>query len=241
MYRRTAVSWICAGLAGPLRAQATMQISTLLEHDPATTVAERVLTEAYKRMGINLKVLYLPGERSLVNANNGETDGELYRRAGIEQGYPNLLRVPVALMTYEIVAFARKPELQVQGWDSLRPYRLGFVKGIKIVEEKTQHMKVESVATMHQAFSKLELDRTDLVLSNRVSGLAALSALKFTDIHALSPPLASFPVYHYLNKRYEALLPRLTAVLREMERDKLIAGIQQEMLSSYGPGAAAAK
>lgn len=30
----------------------TMQISTLLEIDPATTIAERVLHEAYRRLGI---------------------------------------------------------------------------------------------------------------------------------------------------------------------------------------------
>ncbi len=222
-------------LAGPQAwAAAPLRASTLLEQDPATTVAERVLREAYRRIGLELQVLAMPGERSLVSANLGDTDAELYRRAGIDKAYPQLLMVPVPLLTYEIVVFTKATSFTVEGWESLRPYRLGFVKGIKIVEEMTAGMKQEPVATMQQAFTKLDLERSDLVLANRASGLAALHALPgIKGVRVLSPPLASFPVYHYLNKRHEALLPRLTAALREMERERLIQRIQDEELARH--------
>ncbi|MCX7217725.1 MAG: ABC transporter substrate-binding protein, partial [Burkholderiales bacterium] len=69
----------------PALAQAlpAMQISTLSEQDPATSIAELIITEAYRRLGMQVVVRKLPGERSLRSANNGEMDGELYRKLGM--------------------------------------------------------------------------------------------------------------------------------------------------------------
>jgi len=232
--RRSALAAITFGAPlAPAWAQVLMQVSTLLDPDPAAVVAERILREAYKRIGRELMVKAMPGERSLLSANNGDTDGELYRRAGIERAYPNLLMVPVALQQYEIVVFSKTHQLDVRGWESLRPYKLGFVKGVKIIEENTGGMQVESVATLQQAFSKLELGRTDLVLANRVSGLASLRQHRVVGVRVLMPPLAAFPVYHYLHKKHAALLPRLTAVMRELEQERYIQRVQDEVLASY--------
>lgn len=211
--------------------QKVMRISTLLEIDPATTIAEQVLGEAYKRLGMSLQVQKYPGERSLVSANDGTTDGELYRKVGMERDYPNLIIVPVPLQTYEIVIFTRGTSFNVSGWESLRPFTVGFVRGIKIVEQNTLGMRTEAVPTMQQAFQKMVMGRTDVVVGNRTSGLAAIKALKLDDVRIMAPPLASFPVYHYLHKKHEALVPRLTAVLTQMQKEKVIERIQKTVLA----------
>ncbi|WP_374581359.1 substrate-binding periplasmic protein [Pseudoduganella sp.] len=204
-----------------------INISTLIGTDPATTIAEQIVREAYRRLGINLVLHRLPGERTLVQANEGKMDGELYRKLGMEREYPNLVIVPVALQTYELVIFTRGTSFIVSGWESLRPYTLGFVRGIKIVQENTHGMKTEAVATMPQAFEKMMMGRTDLVLGNRSSGMAVIKALNLEGITVLEPPLASFPVYHYVHKRHEALVPELTRVLRQMQADKTIERLQK--------------
>ncbi|MEJ6000082.1 substrate-binding periplasmic protein [Paucibacter soli] len=232
--RRSTLVSLTLGLPlAPAWGQVLMQISTLLDPDPATQVAERILREAYRRLGRELEVKAMPGERSLLSANSGETDGELYRKAGIDRAYPNLLMVPVALQQYEIVAFTKSRQLDVHGWESLRPYKLGFVKGIKIIEENTVGMQLETVATMQQAFAKLELGRTDVVLANRISGLASLRQHQFSGVRVLQPALATFPVFHYLNKKHELLLPRLAAVMRELEQERFIQKVQDEVLSGF--------
>lgn len=214
-----------------VRAQSVMRASTLFEQDPATIVATRVMTEAYRRVGLTLKVIGMPGERSLVSANEGVTDAELYRRAGIELNYSKLLMVPVPLLTYEVVAFSRSASPPViKGWESLRPYRLGFIKGVKVIEERTAGMQVDTVTTLQQAMAMLELGRTDLVLGNRLSGLAVLRALGFKGVQVLEPPLATFPVFHYLNRRHASWVEPLTTVLREMERERWIAAVHEEVL-----------
>ncbi len=235
MISRRHATLALACTASPLgwAAEPPLRISTLLEADPSTLVAERVLREAYRQLGRELQVLSMPGERSLLSANAGDTDGELYRRAGIERLYPHLLRVPVALLQYEVVAFTRRSDVQVSGWESLRPYRLGFVKGIKIIEENTRGMEQEPVATLQQAFVKMELGRSDLVISNRLSGVASLRQHGLKGVRVLTPPLASFPVFHYLHERHEALVQPLTEVLQGLERSGFIQRVGEAVAAPY--------
>lgn len=215
------------------QANSDMTVSTLFEGDPATSVATRILTEAYGRLGITLKVTTMPGERSLVSANTGVTDGELYRKADMANQYTNLRIVPVPLMRYDIVAFCRCKPFAIKDWISLKPYRIGYIKGIKIVEQNTVGMNAEPVGTLRQAFIKLELGRSDIVLANRVTGIAALREQQLNDVVVLSPPLASFPVYHYVFKGHEDLVPKLTEVLRQMEKDGTLEKIQREAFSGF--------
>jgi polar amino acid transport system substrate-binding protein len=210
-----------------------IQISTLSEQDPATSIAELIITEAYHRLGMQVAVHKLPGERSLRSANNGEMDGELYRKLGMEADYPNLIIVPVPLLTYEIVIFSHGTSFLVNGWDSLRPYSIGYVKSIKIIEKNTLGMRVEVANSLRQAFLKMMLGRSDVVVANRASGLAALKELNITGVKVLTPPLASFPVFHYLNRKHAALVPKLTTVLEQMQKDKSIERIQKAVMSEH--------
>jgi polar amino acid transport system substrate-binding protein len=240
MQRRTLLKLSCLACVPITSAMAQdvapMQISTLLEIDPATTIAERVLHEAYRRLGLSIAVIKVPGERSLFSADHGQVDGELYRKLGMERDYPNLRIVPVPLLSYEIVIFTLGTSFVVSGWESLRPFTIGFVKGIKIIEQNTQGMKLEPTATMRQAFLKMSLGRSDIVVANRNSGLAILKELKMPEVKVLEPPLATFPVFHYLHKKHEALIPKLTLVLQQMQKEKLIEGIQKAVMAEQFSG-----
>ena len=208
-----------------------INVSTLVGEDPATDIAELVLREAYGRLGYKLEVHRLPGERTLIYANEGRMDGELYRKLGMDRTYTNLVIVPVPLMTYEIVVFTHGTIFVVNGWDSLRPFTIGHVRGIKIVQENTAGMKTEPVPTMAQAFQKMMVGRTDIVVGNRQSGMSVIKSLKLDEVHVLSPPLAAFPVYHYLHRKHETLATQLAAVLRQMRSEKIIESIQQQFAS----------
>lgn len=230
MNRRTFLTislGVCAAADAAAADVQEVQISTLIGNDPATSIAEQVVAEAYRRIGRVLVLHKLPGERSLLMANEGRVDGELYRKLGMERQYPNLVIVPVPLLTYEIVIFTRGTDFVVNGWESLRPFTIGYVHGIKIVRENTVGMKTEAVATIIQAMQKLAMGRTDLVVGNRISGLAAIEALKLDDVRVLAPALASFPVFHYVNKKHAELVPQLQAALLAMTADKTIERLQK--------------
>ncbi|MES2049466.1 MAG: transporter substrate-binding domain-containing protein [Pseudomonadota bacterium] len=240
MQRRTLLKLSCLTCLPITSAQSqeinTMQISTLLETDPATTIAERVVQEAYRRLGMKMVLSKVPGERSLFSVDHGQADGELYRKLGMERDYPNLRIVPVPLLTYEIVVFTMGTGFVINGWESLRPFTIGFVKGIKIIEQNTQDMKLEPTATMRQAFLKMTLRRSDIVVANRSSGLAVLKEMKLPDVKIMEPPLATFPVFHYLHKKHEELVPKLTKVLQQMQKDKTIENIQKAVMAEQSSG-----
>jgi polar amino acid transport system substrate-binding protein len=229
MQRRTFLQVPLLGAVPAAMAEAlpAMRVSTLIGDDPAAVISELILREAYRRLGRKLVVHQLPGERSLVYANEGKVDGELYRKLGMDRDYPNLLIVPVPLLTFELVIFSRGTSFVVNGWESLRPYSMGFVRGNKIAQENTKGMKTEQVPTMQQAFEKLAMGRTELVLGHRASGMAVVRSQKLEGVTVLEPPLSSFPVYHYLNKKHEALVPELTRVLKQMQADRTIERLQK--------------
>ena len=225
---------LAAGARGA-EGDTNIRISTLaLESDPTSQLAAKVMLEAYRRLGMEVDIVSMPGERTLVSANAGETDGELYRRAGLEKSYPNLVMVPVPVASYEIVAFVpRHSVVAVNGWASLRALRIGLVKGIKVIEENTVGMQVLPVASLQQAFAMLDKGRVDVVLANRISGLAALRSMKLAGIEPRPQALASFPVYHYLHVSRQALVPRLSQVLLDMTREHWIQHAQDEVLNQY--------
>lgn len=68
-------------------------------------------------------------------------------------------------------------------------------------------------------------------LANLASGLAILKEMKITDVTVLNPPLAAFPVFHYLHKKHEALVPKLHAVLLQMQKDKTIESIRKSVMT----------
>ena len=112
--------------------------------------------------------------------------------------------------------FTRTINFTVKGWKSLRPYRIGFRKGFKFAEEKTQGMNVETLVDTEQAFKLLALGRIDLVLEARETGMEILKKLNLKGIHVLDPPLQKVKLYHYLHKKHAAIIQPLTKAMKEV-------------------------
>lgn len=216
-----------AGQGGP-RPRQTVVLCTI-DAPPVTTVAhdgalDDILREAFRRAGCKLRMVVAPSERGLVNANSGTVDGVANRIAGLEKGYPNLIRVAEPNMAYEFMAFARRP-LAVKGWDDLRPLRVGLITGWKILEENTRAAEVIMADGPRQLFELLMADRVDVVLYERQLGQHHVAVHGLKGVHALESPLARRDMHVYLNARHAELAPRLAAALRGMKADGSHAAI----------------
>lgn len=212
-------------LISSLHAQERLIISTF-NPSPFVAVCQEVVRNAYERMGIEVLFKHYPGERAIRLADEGYTDGELYRNATVAENYPNLIQIPVAISQVEIVVFAKTVDFPVEGWSSLSPYRIGVERGFKLVEEHTQGMVTETVETMDQTFLMLDSGRVQVVVQSGVEGRFIIKKLHLQGIKTLSPPLAVNKVYHYLNKKHQNLAPEITEVLRAMERSGEIQKIR---------------
>ncbi len=195
-------------------------------------VLQHISQEAFRRVGADFKLVSLPSERSLVAANAGEVDGEGLRVAGLNEQYPNLLRVPERYVNISFVAFARDATIALdRGWDSLKPYRVGFITGWKMFEANAGGARiVQKVDTAEQLFQMLDQGRIDIALYTRADGVALARRMALPAIAPLAPTLRDVDLFLYLNKRHEATVPRLAQALREMKAD----GTYNRIIASLG-------
>ncbi len=231
MIARRCVLSLLGGLATATAFGQGQTLSLSTNNTPADRRALQLLgEEAFRRTGLGLRLLSLPSERSLFAANAGEVDGEGLRVAGLDETYPNLIRIPERFIGISFVAFARDDRIRLdRGWDSLKPHRIAFINGWKLFETKAGDARsVNRVDNPEQLLRMLEHDRVDLALYTRTDGVALARSLGLAQIRPLSPSLADADMFVYLHRRHEALVPRIAQALRDMKAD----GTHARLLSS---------
>lgn len=181
---------------------------------------DRIAGMAFEKIGGHLRLIELPPERGLLNANAGVEDGDLTRIEGLEAQYPNLIRVPEKLMDWNFSAFSKRKDIQVDGWGSLLSYRVGFIRGWKIAESNLGGAaQVVLVEDEKELFDFVQKDRVDLVIYSREMGAVYVRRKSMFEISLLEPPVATREMYIYLNRKHYAVIPKLAQALRELKAD----------------------
>ena len=216
-------------LSRPVIAQNSLVFSGI-EGSANTEISLRVLKEAYKKIGIDVTYLPLPGERALRSSNAGQVDGEVFRIANVEKRYKNLVVVPTAINVLQGIAFTKNKDFPIKGWESLKPYKIGIQVGIKFAERGTQGMQRIMVDTNEQLFKMLHSERVDVIVVAYANGLQALNRLKLSGIRSLHPAIQEYPLYHYLHKRHQSLVPKLNTVFREMQKMGRFEAIRKSVI-----------
>lgn len=193
----------------------TFEVDTKLKH-----ISQSIITEAYRRLGHEVKLIEFPGERSLWAANKGLVDGELFRIHGVAGKYENLIEIPVSLMSIEIVIFTKKKKFKVEGWQSLQPYTVGYRSGIKAVEQFIpKGIRTTPVSTYKQAFLKLVSGRNDVVLGSRAAGMQTIQNNNLQGVSILEPPLEQFRLHHYIHIKNKNMENDLSRILAQMKSE----------------------
>lgn len=194
---------------------------------------EVVMREAYRRIGLPVRVEYLPALRGLAEANSGQADALLARLPVIEKDYPNVRRVPTSIGQMTFLAVTHKPSLRVRSWEDLRPLNIGIRRGYKIAEIKTAGMKVNLVDNYASMFQMLVLNRLD-VLVIREPGLGAtLQSLQaagtLTGAETFhSTVLEYVPAFHYLHANRADLIAPLDDALKAMTKEGFMKRLQAD-------------
>jgi polar amino acid transport system substrate-binding protein len=224
----------------PVQAQQPLIIGTsyklLLSTPEQNGLLDTIAKEAFSRIGIQIELPFLPAERSLIAASTGLHDGELNRVAGLEKLYPNLIRIDESMMHFRFVAFTRTCRIPTPDWQSLAPYRIGIIKGWKILEENAGKFDfVTYVNSAQQLFTLLALDRIDIALYGDLLGQAQLQAMGIDNYTILEPPLAVHGMYMYLHKKHQRLVPQVREALHAMKADgtygRLYLEVQKSLLT----------
>ncbi|MBU0674315.1 MAG: transporter substrate-binding domain-containing protein [Proteobacteria bacterium] len=184
-----------------------------------TGFLDQWLKAAFQEIGVKVSVEWLPPERSLLNANEGLSDGDAIRIGGLEKEYPNLIRVPEVIFQGEYGAFSQTVEVLPQGWASLSPYDVGIIRGIKLTEQNLKEAhSIIRVENAQLLFGLLQQNRVDLVICERLFGLAVAKKMDIP-CRFVEPPLSSLELFLYLNQKHAGLVPELTTAIREMKKE----------------------
>ena len=213
------------GLCMPLPASDQITFSSI-KGSHHTEISTLIMKEAYKRLGIKLEVKNFPGKRSIRLANDGEYAGELFRIDGMDTVFTNLIKVPVVISYIEGMAFTKNLEFDIEGWNSLSPYKLGVRAGIIFSDRGTKGMTRFEFNTNKKLFELLEAERVDLVIISRLNGLAEIQKMDETKVKALEPSIEKYNLFHYLHKDNKELLPKLIKVLNQMKAEGLMEKIR---------------
>ena len=222
---------VVATMLVSLPVAAKTRLVLVAPHNSTDTIIGEVITrEAYKRIGIDVEIRKYPGERAFRLADSGKVDGEVHRIDGISAKYKNLIQIKPPINFIEGTAFSRTTKFVVDGWDSLKPYRLGYILGIKFAENNTRGMKSTAVSDYTRLFQLLGKDRVDVVIAPRLNGLYQMNKLGIRNVTELKPAIMRFELFHYLHKKHEDLVPKIAAVFNEMKASGEMTRIRDHVI-----------
>jgi len=103
---------------------------------------------------------------------------------------------------------------------------------VKLVEKvvKREGLKCEYFNHVEQALRVVDLDRLSVALLPEMNGLNTIAKLKLQRIKAISDPLYSHTLHHYLHAKNAHLVDKLNAILQDMTHSGEVALIRAEQL-----------
>ncbi|MCA9447004.1 MAG: transporter substrate-binding domain-containing protein [Candidatus Omnitrophica bacterium] len=206
-----------------------MTFSTLSD-SMDVTASEKVLQEAYKTLGIEISVETLPAAEALRRANEGEVDGEVQRIDGITKQYSHLIQIPIPINYIQGAVFSKRTDLKILGWHSLKPFRIGLVKGVLFAEKGTSGMNTVTTSDYRSLVDLVINDEVDVIVAPYINGLVAIkNHPQGAQLHT-NGILETYLLYHYLNEEHQDLVPIVTKVLKGLLLDGTIPRIRKEAL-----------
>jgi polar amino acid transport system substrate-binding protein len=217
----------------PSFAQKKLVIATPGFDHPISQVAAKVLPEAYKKLGYDVEFQTLPPQRAINMLEDGSVDAYIFSDISLIKDSPKGVQVNTPIGFDDIVVFTKRADITVTGWDSLKPYSLGYMVGMSVIESHIKGMKTDPAQNPAQAFQKMDAGRTDVVVMPRGVGLMMIKNLKLKGLNVLDPPLEKVALYHFLSAKQAALAPKLAAVLADMTKSGQLKTITDQVEADF--------
>ena len=203
----------------------TFKIATA-ESDETRAIA-RLVAEAYRQMGHETAFSFLPAGRSVREVNRGKFDAELARITGIENEYPNLVRVEEPVYTIRISAIVRSDSgIDAMSWEDIGERRVGYPRGYKLLDIRTRDLNAIKAKDPTSTIKTLKGGRMDIGLL--MTSDADHLAQQFGGVTVLEPPIEVTTLYHYVHVKHRRMIPALEKVLIDMNdsgrSEEILAG-----------------
>lgn len=187
--------------------------------------------KAYSKLGIDVEFIEYPGKRALVQSTKGAVDAELSRVFEIGVENPSLVRVPTPIFWFDATVFAKKNDLNINGWKSLRNLKVGIMRGMRFAELGTKDFPtVVAVENPRNLFKLLEADRLEVVVFSDLNGAYFIHKGRHNKIYPLAPSLQRIDSYHYVHEKHRDLVPKLDEQFKKMKMSGELDSMRKEFL-----------
>ncbi|MBR0715550.1 ABC transporter substrate-binding protein [Bradyrhizobium liaoningense] len=237
MWRTVLIAALLLLHGSPTQAQSVIRLARIADI-PDQYVGGEMLRAVYARLNIKLEFEDVPGKRALALSSTGELDGEIQRIANLAKDYPTLVQISPPINYIEPSVFTTKLRFDVAGWDSIRDYSIGIVRGVGSSEAGTRGMsRVTATTSLENMIQMLDADRFDLIVTDLFSGLVAVRKLNLeARIYPLSPPLQRIYIYHYLHERHRDLVPKIGKAIADMDASGELAQLRASLVKQVLSG-----
>ncbi len=187
--------------------------------------AATILTKAYSELDYQLIFHEIPAQRALVEANKGHFDGVMNRIEGLDNYYPNLVRIltPICINTYSLYMLSGST---LKSPLELNTKALGIKKGNTPLENIFKRISPFKATSYQQLINMLITKRLDVIAMNEAAFANAIRSMKRTEsINNIISVDYPFPIdygYHYLHKKHIDLIPLINKKLANFESNGYI-------------------
>jgi polar amino acid transport system substrate-binding protein len=197
----------------------------------------KIFIEAFRRLGIALEVRVAPLKRLELLMGKGEIDGEMSRAPAYGLQHPELLPVDVVFAQVVFSLYALKSIPGVSKLEDLRNtnYQGIYRRGVLLCEKELTPLlpsrQLTATNSALQGVAMLKLGHGDFfcdVSSSLENEQYSQDFAKFIDLKKLFDISSPVPLNPYLAHKHLALLPHLSATLKQLEKEGLIAKYRQE-------------
>lgn len=211
------------------------------QETPAGTYLNLIYSEAFRRLGLTLVYQYFPAKRSSLMSDNGTIDGELSRIYTYNEVHPHMIRIEEPHWTSGFIAVTTNEAIKLDGWDSLRntDFRVVYMAGIKGCEvnlpKVVKPAQLEVVMHTSHGFRMLLKGRADIHIGSEMDMIDLLETDEFRNTSLrIAGVMERFTAHAFLHQRHQHLVPKLSAVLKEMKKERLLESYKAESrLNSY--------
>ncbi|TAN50751.1 MAG: transporter substrate-binding domain-containing protein [Rhodospirillales bacterium] len=194
-----------------------------------------LIPRLFKRLGLEADlVVNRAAARAITLANDGVDDGIAARIIGLEEKYPNLVRVPEPIFVNDFVACTLDKAPAKADWDSIVPFSVSHIIGWQIFERNLKPVRELLLAKdSEQMFSLLKAGKAELILHERWQALWHANQLGLK-LKTAEPPLARVEMFIYMHQRHKDLVPRIARELAAMKTDGTYQQIAGQAFKGLG-------
>lgn len=203
-----------------------------VENSKIGEISFLVLKEAYKSINIDIEKKIFPNKRTLKKSNSGLADGEVNRIININKKFKNLLRVPVSINQLDALVISKNSDIEIKNWKSLADYKLGISRGVLYIEKEVKNMKVQKFNSNKRMFDLLRKNRLDFIIKSKINVLSYFKKTGEKEFKIHPNSIKSVKLFHYLHKKNEFLLKKITDALIKMQKKGRIQEIKNEYVKN---------